>query len=102
MKLTRKQAFDLSIRKWEGIVENGQIPRDILDMNLNYHCGLCEKYMDSNFESFERCKKCPICPKEKTCDSFGCKQNEHPFLLWALDKNPENAQKVLDLIKSKM
>ena len=102
MKLTRKQAFELSIRKWEALARGENIPEYILEMSMMGYCGLCEKYFNRGAKGcYMGCKKCPICPETEEVDDFGCHQPSHPFKAWAVKGTNENAQKVLDLIKSK-
>ena len=99
MKLTRKKAFELSIKKWEWIVENNgklngltqAIPEIV---SLAAHCGLCE-YNDLHEDGF--CGNCPIKVNGKSCGS-----SAHPWSIWYDSRTKENAEKVLDLIKSKL
>ena len=104
MKLTRKQAFELSIRKWEALARCEGIPKDILRMEMDNDCGLCEKYWRTQNKKLQVCAMCPIRQLIKgytdTTES-GCMQRYHPFRVWWYNKTTENAQKVLDLIKSK-
>jgi hypothetical protein len=89
-KLTRKQAFELSIEKWELIIKNkGRRPifPDRIEQLFN-SCGLCELYYCTN--------ECPLCLDGETCT-----WNNHPYNDWACNNSVENAQAVLDLIKSK-
>jgi hypothetical protein len=103
MKLTRKQAFELSIKKWEAKVNCEAKPVEVVIL-LN-ECGLCEKYYYSNeFNLGQICEKCPIRSRLGANYKFtdpGCYQKGHPYFNWTKDKSTENAQKVLDLIKSK-
>jgi Zn finger protein HypA/HybF involved in hydrogenase expression len=106
MKLTRKQAFELSIKKWEAWAMGNETPYEIMKLNLTCECGLCEKYIRTSYNNIWFCAKCPIRPKIKDYDrnsaiSTGCNQSIHPFSNWRKNKTTENAQKVLDLIKSK-
>jgi hypothetical protein len=105
MKLTRKQAFDYSIRRWEALLNGQDIPKEILSLELRSDCGLCEKYRLTSSPSLRFCAKCPIRPKVKEYNllaDFGCKQNIHPFNQWCkTSRSLEPAKKVLDLIKSK-
>ena len=99
MKLSRKQAFELSIKKWECIVENDGDERIVLKKYPRFKdykgdCPLCELYSDN------ACKECPIKPKRIT-SRFGCSNKTHPWSIWFDNSNSKNAQKVLDLIKSK-
>ena len=95
MKLTKEKAIELSIKKWEWIVENDgsmagltlAIPELI---GLASNCGLCEKY----WKDHAFCKNCPI------NYGYDCYDIEHPFQEWGIDNTKESAQKVLDLIKS--
>ena len=93
MRLTKKQAKELSIKKWEYIVGNdgrqdinGLIDKHPELEHLEAHCGYCEKYHD-NLE------KCPIFLN--SC----CGGRSHPWNIWSDNHTEANAQKVLDLIK---
>jgi len=90
MKLTRKKAFELSIKKWELIVENDGKNLDVWPKDLDSimsHCGLCQFY---------GCKDCPL-----NLDGLCCVNWPHPWSIWRNDQTKENAQAVLELIKSK-
>lgn len=104
MELTRKQAFELSIKKWEAKVNGKAKPKGI-DTLLN-ECGLCEKYYHSSskYNSGLICQKCPIRSRSKKyiLTDPGCYQIGHPYYNWTKNKTTESAKKVLDLIKSKM
>jgi hypothetical protein len=105
MKLTRKEAFRLSILKWEYIVENdGQdvIPGEVESLDMIGNCALCEKYLHTTDTVLRQCAECPIRPDIKDYDELGgmgCRQEVHPFQIW--DYTKETAIKVLELIKSK-
>ena len=111
MKLTRKEAFKLSIEKWEMIVAaDGEHTKGVCKRfeHLRAECGLCEKYSETKGEKLVCCEKCPIRPKIKDYDKdpdayewAGCTQDSHPFYVWDKEKTKKNAQAVLDLIKSK-
>ena len=106
MKLTKRQAKALSIKKWEFIVKNGgdphlkRLPIEVRD--LRAHCGYCEKYFTLHGASSVRsvCGKCPLVKNEdlNAIDS-GCVQPGHPYAIWASSSTKENAQAVLDLIR---
>ena len=105
MKLNRKQAFELSIKKWEAIARGDKIPQDILDMHIKSNCGLCEKYCNTTHISHvDNCGECPIniIPFKGNGGDFGCNRNGHSHRKYWEDPTTEKAQKVLDLIKSKM
>jgi hypothetical protein len=105
MKLTRKEAFRLSILKWELTVYNDgeeSIPEEVKSLNLLADCGLCEKYLYTKNTVLRKCAKCPIRPRIKDYNDLsgmGCCQRVHPFMIW--DGTKETALKVLELIKSK-
>ena len=95
MKLTKKQAKELSIKKWEYIVENGGSSHGLIDAlpelsGLLYECGYCEKYRD--------CGDCPISLK-KGKFKYCCGNFLHPWTNWCDNPTKANAQRVLDLIK---
>ena len=105
MKLTRKQAFELSIRKWEALARGEDVPEDIRALRMEGDCGLCKKYFITYNKKLDSCALCPIRPRLEDyndLDSVGCGQKNHPYKIWSRNRNSENAQKVLDLIKSKM
>lgn len=89
MKLSKKKAKELSLKKWKYIVGNNgsedgltaAIP-EIKDFSAN--CGYCEKY---------ECYECPLFIDDKTCTSYG-----HLYCIWVQNQTTENAQAVLDLI----
>jgi hypothetical protein len=101
MELTKKKAIELSIKKWEWIVENWdakylaginyeQLIRELPKLKfLNGLCGLCE-FHDGG---------CLLCPLGADSGS-GCDTEGHAWSNWYDDRTKENAQKVLDLIKS--
>ena len=109
MKLTKKEAVELSIKKWEWIVENDGILVSILLYEkipklsvLISGCGLCEKYIKTDDNHHYSCYKCPIIsndynPKE---ENLGCRTKGHVWNKWTHKQTKKNAQKVLDLIKS--
>jgi len=111
MELTRKKAFELSIKKWDIIVNKGwgyfkrYTPHEI--EKLNSRCGLCELYFYTSNKKLRHCAKCPIRPKIKDYNDFfgcGCRQDIHPYNYWYAfteKDDKEYAQAVLDLIKSK-
>ena len=91
MKLSKKKAKELSLKKWEYIVKNNGLSEGLLDkypelIYLEANCGFCEKYED-----------CPICPLALPGDIY-CSSPSHPFRAWSCNPNKENAQAVLDLI----
>jgi hypothetical protein len=106
MKLTKKKAVELSIKKWEWIVENnGKINYDKLFKDLPElegllaQCGLCQLYVkDICIEKW--CEGCPIDIAERGNASHGCFAKDHPWNTWRKYGTKENAQAVLDLIKS--
>ena len=102
MKLTKKKAKELSIKKWEYIVGNNGSEVRLLDTlpeldGLNDDCGYCEKYKTPG--KMYLCTKCPI--NFGLHDTYGCSCliKPHPFLTWNRLKSKANAQRVLDLIK---
>jgi hypothetical protein len=97
MKLTNEKAIELSIKKWEFIVDNdGSSALLIFDIpelqDFSAHCGLCE-FNDRSGDGF--CVECPI-----GGENMSCGYREHAWYKWEECRTKENAQKVLDLIKS--
>ena len=106
MKLTKKKAKALSIKKWEWIVKNNGndvgLSEAIPELGyLTFQCGFCEKYWDNG------CNKCPLNINGVTCinkDSLYYKWLYKLTLMkmFKIDSysiNKKNAQAVLDLIK---
>jgi len=90
MKLTKYQAKDFSIKKWNYIVSHGTTEGLIMKypelIKLRAYCGYCEKY--------ECCEECPI-----NCNLLsGCMDSEHPYAVWHKHRTKENVQRVLNLI----
>jgi hypothetical protein len=99
--MTRKEALELSANKWQMIVDsNGQMTVQIRSKFAGFknRCPLCDLYFGCG-----ECEGCPINLDKTDC---ACEANGHPFNNWrmALDDKDEKAaaQKVLDLIKSKL
>ena len=95
MKLTKKQAKELSIKKWEYIVGNNGKEDGLIKAcpeleKLIAHCGYCEIYI--------ACDKCPIYFKKGEF-RYGCGSELHPWDKWSCYHTKSNAQRVLDLIK---
>jgi len=111
MKLTKKQAKDLSIKKWEYIIKNNGdgfgLLIEIPELNkLKYNCGFCEKYIYSTGGQLIYCRKCPIRPKLKDYNNdynSGCLQDVHFYKRWGCAINPKDrikyAKLLLDQIK---
>jgi len=106
MKLTKKQAKELCIKKWTYIVENngkvsgltGKCPEL---STLNGYCGYCEKYVETSSKTLKRCFKCPIRPKIKDYDNKynkGCLQLISPCYNYSCNPCRETAQLVLNQI----
>ena len=94
MKLTKKKAIELSIEKWEYIIKrNGQYEIPDSCVGLINGCGLCEYY---NLQ----CQTCVLSIKKNNGRIHGCDSIEHVYGQWRRNNTTENAQKVLDLIKS--
>jgi len=93
MELTLKKAFELSIEKWERIIQdNGQNTfKDMPQLNsLLNECGMCEYYRQD-------CSECVI-----NCGfDDGCNNTNHVYLIWSNHSTITNAQAVLDLINEK-
>ena len=106
--LTKKHALELSVKKWQYIVENdGDYYYDELISkypelrNLKANCGLCEKYANKLGGKYNHCFGCPLLIPNDNYDysKMGCCQIQHPFLHYFFYKNTkENAQKVLDML----
>ena len=85
-----KEAKRLSIIKWEAHVKAGgdewHYPSEI--RSLCCHCGFCERW---NME-------CEQCEFGKIAGD--CTKNSSLYSLWCYDRNIENAQSILNIIKS--
>lgn len=102
MELTLEKAKELAIKKWEWIVENKGKSFGVEDSipelkGLNSECAYCELFADYKDE----CDGCPLSFKKEGIQVLGCFHKGHPYLKWDLRPTKSNAQKVLDLIKSK-
>ncbi len=110
MRLTKKKAKELSIKKWGYAVKNGgkinvdHLRVDVPELkHLLHECGYCQIYFYDETKTISSCGKCPIRPKIKDYDDLnesGCEQSKHPHRIWWLEKTKENARAVLDLIKN--
>lgn len=115
-KLTKEKAKEISIKKWEWVVDNEGID-DKYDedtdtftdvstalpelKDLTFTCGYCELY-HKEIRGVQNCKGCPInIPKEDydSKGSNGCSQDKHPWTQWNNNECVETAQAVLDLIR---
>jgi hypothetical protein len=95
--MTKKEALELSVKKWQMIVDNNGIYS--LDIQRKFaeftnSCPLCHLYFKHG-----DCTRCPINLSGKR---YACENGEHPFNDWAGTHSKANAQKVLNLIKSKL
>lgn len=92
--MTKEEAIELSIFKWELIVEYnglslGNVWYHPALANLKHSCGLCEKYrvgLD--------CGSCPF-----IIDGKRCTDTDHPWENWYENNSRENAKIVLDELK---
>jgi hypothetical protein len=103
--MTKEEAKELCIKKWEYIVENdGDDSRLIMDMpelnNLVNQCAYCELYIGDRVNERLFCKECPLNINENQRFYCGCNTDGHPFMKWNNEPNKETAQAVLDLIKN--
>lgn len=98
MKLTKKKAIELSILKWEWIVENhndsynyiNEMLHDIPELKIlsagNLRCGICD---------YNHCYDCILAHID-----YNCGDSMSAYSIWCADTTKANAQAVLDLIKS--
>lgn len=93
-KFTFDEAKRLSIKKWQMIVDNGGVYDESVIENdpelreLYYHCGFCHL----------RKGDCSVCELNINGE-LSCSWGEHPFNVWSLEPNTQNAVAVLDLVK---
>ena len=98
-QLSFEEAKRLSIKKWEIIVKNdGESCIDLLEndkelVKLRSHCGFCERMSIGYY-----LLKCEECEFGKI--SGDCHKNNSYFRIWQLNKNKENAQNILEIIKN--
>lgn len=108
MKITKDQAWRASIAKWEALVKgvtNYEIREIEIDnfklKDLKNRCGFCHYYMpeevsfEAQFPSLNNCGKCPLIIGKKICID-----SDHPYDIWSIYEEQEQAQVVLDLILS--
>ena len=100
--MTKKEAIELSIKKWEWIAENPEFCADNLLMavpevkGLVHYCGLCEKYLKEDYSCVPSdCEGCPLAEIDKSCFD-----DNSAFAISANIETRENALIVLNLIKS--
>lgn len=96
--MTKREAYKLSLKKWQYIVKNDGDDSDLLFCypelrNIRAACGYCQKYL-----MLLNCKGCPLNIINNGFYEAGCHQAGHPYNDWIEDPTKENAQKVLDLI----
>ena len=102
MKLTKKKAIELSIKKWEWIVKEydknysfienenmmvNDVPELLILSKNNRRCGICDY--------IKNCNNCPLAQID-----FDCGNSESKYDIWCNNETKANAQAVLDLIKS--
>jgi len=100
--LTKEEAIELSIKKWEWIVNNKGIldtKKLLLDIpelkNIKNNCGLCELHLHHGL-----CINCPLDIIEGDIVHIGCQKDGHPENEWFNKQNTSTAKKVLKLIRS--
>ncbi len=91
MKLTRKKAIELSIKKWERLAETGKREYS--------NCTLCEYTIKNNDNWMDNCDTCPYDKKFGDCCEIGS-----PFLDWfnckSDDKRKQYANEFLEQLKA--
>lgn len=107
--MTQKEAIELSIKKWEWIVDNGG-SYSVTELigkfpgleDFHNGCPLCELYYETSEGKKKRCAECPLAEKYKRIykDNCGCHMKSHPFNKWCMTYSKEDAQKVLDMLKN--
>lgn len=124
--MNKKEAKELSIKKWQIIVDDGGEESNLYDINseeafelaekvenLKYGCPYCELFVKKDDEGCEYCDGCPIdLPKEeynytknnttgenKKVFLKGCCQNKHPWSIWTNNPCKETALDLLNFIK---
>lgn len=114
-EMTFEEAKELTVLKWQFIVDNDCKTDDIADLLWQYdipekleeyklnsekgdNCAMCEKYRD--FELRCQGKECIKCPLSIGFDGIACHRQGHPYLNWFENPSLETAQAVLDLVKN--
>jgi len=87
------KAKDQSIKKWENIVATGDTNHE--------KCGYCE-FRDTYFSALKGIGKnpCPVCPISKPSGEEYFWRCIKEFVKWRHYSTSENAQVVLDIVKS--
>jgi hypothetical protein len=98
MKLTKKTAKALCIKKWEYIVANdgdyNGLENSLPELSFcNFLCGYCELTNTKLFNT--NCRKCPL----YILTGKECFDPDSTYATWRKNQTKANAQKVLDLIK---
>lgn len=93
MELTKEKALELSIFKWEIIIQNnGQYNEKVFAhpklKKFPFGCALCGKYLNNS------CEGCPFVIEGNNCGDL-----DHPYDNWLNDPTKENAQIILDELK---
>ena len=98
-QLSLKEAKRLSIIKWEAHVKAGgfcvQLPVEI--HKLRSKCGFCERWKDSTLKFGVNCEKCEFAKVAGICES---EDEKDLFSIWEIYDTVENAQAILNIIKS--
>ena len=108
-ELTLQQAYELCLKKWEWIKNQGGGLYDICLLNnaipeleeLLYDCAYCKKFFDHDTykPSKKDCMGCPLNLGRSVSYRTGCSQTNHPYNNWLINPNEKTAQAVIDLIK---
>ena len=108
-EITLQQAYELSLKKWEWIKNQGGgfydicLLRDVIpeQKDFTYDCAYCEKFLDHDtYRPTEKdCYKCPLNLGRDDSHKTGCSQTNHPYNNWLKSPTQKTAQAVLDLIK---
>ena len=98
-QLSLKEAKRLSIIKWEAHVKAGgeckQMP--IETSFLKNRCGFCERYRDSDEDYGLACYDCEFGKLAGWCNN---EDESDLYSIWCDRSNVENAQSILNIIKS--
>ena len=99
-QLSLVEAKRLSLIKWELIVENNgsssiQYPEELL--YLPYRCGFCKRWSEKGYFGTKDCSRCECA---KALKGICSEDQESIYTKWQYRSTKENAQAVLDAIKS--
>ncbi len=106
MRLTRKQAIELSIELWEWLAETGNKKGDWpgwenYDVSCTKNCFLCEydnrRTSPYCFDDYNLCRFCPYYAQFGDCDT-----GASPYSLWHTDSDINSRKKYAKLFLAQL